>query len=58
MALLANCHRDPLKQPTPYEGKDFIPMSYDEITNEIKVTGVMMFELLSERFKNKPLRSG
>lgn len=54
MALFANAHRD--KNAAPFSGKDFYKLSYDEVTEEIKVTGEMMFEKLNERFKNIPLR--
>jgi hypothetical protein len=30
MALLANINRNPKKTPTPFEGKDFIPLSFDK----------------------------
>jgi hypothetical protein len=30
MALLANINRNPKKSPSPFEGKDFIPLSFDK----------------------------
>ncbi len=55
MALLANINRDP-KKSAPYTGKDFYTLSYDEVVEESKMTGEQMYDLLSERFKNKPIR--
>jgi hypothetical protein len=57
MALMANLQRDPNKT-SPFSGKDFYKLSYDEVVQESKPTGEEMFKVLSERFKNKPLRSG
>lgn len=56
MALLGNVNRDPKQNPTPFKGSDFYKLSYDEITEDVKVTGEMMFERLNERFKNIPIR--
>jgi hypothetical protein len=54
MALFANAHRDQ-RQP-PYSGKDFYRLSYDEVTEEVKITGEMMYKLMTDRFKNIPVR--
>lgn len=58
MALYANLHRDPIAYPEPYEGKHFYKLSYDEISEGVRVTGEIMFKLMSDRFKNKPLKRG
>lgn len=29
-ALTANAHRDPAKHPRPFEGSDFVKLSYDD----------------------------
>ena len=54
MALFANAHRG--KEQAPFSGKDFYKLSYDEVTEEIKTTGEMMYQLMTDRFKNIPLR--
>jgi hypothetical protein len=54
MALFANAHRG--KDQAAFTGKDFYPLSYDEVTEEVKVTGERMFEIMNNRFKNIPLR--
>lgn len=54
MALHANIHRG--REQAPFSGKDFYPLSYDEVTEEIKVTGEMMYKMMTDRFKNVPLR--
>ena len=54
MALLANIHRG--KDQAPFTGKDFYRLSYDEVTEEIKITGEVMYQLMNDRFKNIPIR--
>lgn len=54
MALFANAHRG--KEQAPFNGQDFYKLSYDEVVEESKITGEDMFQMMSERFKNKPLR--
>lgn len=40
----------------PFLPTDFFKCSYDEINDEIKVTGELMYQLMTDRFKNIPLR--
>jgi hypothetical protein len=54
MALFANANRG--KSQAPFSGKDFYKLSYDEVTEEVKLTGEKMFEVLNDRFKNIPIR--
>jgi hypothetical protein len=54
MALIANVNR--AKNTPPYVGKDFYRLSYDEVTEEVKATGESMFEALTQRFKNIPIK--
>jgi hypothetical protein len=58
MALMANIHRS--KDAPIFTGTDFYKLSYDEIVQEsdkiLKVTGKELFELMNNRFKNKPIR--
>lgn len=54
MALLANIHRG--KEQAPFSGKDFYKLSYDEVTEDIKITGEIMYQMMTDRFKNVPLR--
>lgn len=54
MALFANANRG--KDQAPFSGKDFYKLSYDEVQEEIKITGQVMYDLMMDRFKNKPLR--
>lgn len=60
MALLANLNRS--ANTAAYSGRDFYKLSYDEVVSEtdkvITANGEQMFKILSERFKNKPLRNG
>jgi hypothetical protein len=56
MALIANVNRG--KNTPAYHGKDFYKLSYDEVTEEVKTTGESMFNTLTERFKNIPIRKG
>jgi len=54
MALFANAHRG--KDAAPFSGRDFYKLSYDEVSEEIKITGEVMYTKLLERFKNIPIR--
>lgn len=54
MALIANITRG--KNDPFYVGKDFYKLSYDEVSEEVKVTGEMIYPALVERFKNIPIR--
>jgi hypothetical protein len=54
MALLCNIHKD--KNTPEFKRTDFYKLSYDQITEEVKVTGEKMFDILNERFKNIPIR--
>jgi hypothetical protein len=56
MALFANAHRDH-KTTAPFTGHDFYPLSFDEVVEQSVTTGLEMFNAMSERFKNKPLKS-
>jgi hypothetical protein len=56
MALIANLTRG--KNTPAYHGKDFYKLSYDEVSEEVKVTGEAMFKTLTDRFKNIPIRKG
>lgn len=56
MALQANIHRDPKKQPM-FTGKNFYRLSYEQVVEEAKkMTGQEAWPLMLERFKNKPLK--
>jgi hypothetical protein len=54
MALFANANRG--KDQAVFERRDFYKLSYDEVQEEIKITGEIMYKMMMDRFKNIPLR--